>query len=101
MEPLAWVQLGPVTSALARRAASDAASGAYAAPWGATVPLAPREGALAPSQDAGRQGILPHKSRGTIVAGVHPRSDAALGCAGFKGQEGRGAAAIPPRPIPL
>ena len=86
---------------MARRAASDAASGAYAAPWGATVPLAPREDALAPSQDAKRRGVLPHKSRGTIVAGVPPRSDAALGCAGFKGQEGREAAAIPQRPITI
>ena len=43
-----------------------------------------REDALAPYQDAGRRGILHHKPRGTIVAGVHPRSDAALWCAGLK-----------------
>ena len=41
MEPLAWVHPGPVTSAMARRAESDAASGAYAAPWGATSPSHP------------------------------------------------------------
>ena len=70
----------PDPRALARRAASDAASGAYAAPWEATVPLAPWEDALSPSQDAGRQMYLPHKPRGTIVAGVPPRSDAALLC---------------------
>ena len=38
------------------------------------------EDALLTSQDAWRQGILHHRPRGTIVAGVHPRSDAALCC---------------------
>ena len=42
-----------------------------------------REDALAPYQDAGRRGILHHKPRGTIVAGVPPRSDAALWCTGL------------------
>ena len=42
-----------------------------------------REDALAPSQDAPRQVYLHHKPSGTIVAGVHPRSNAALCCAGL------------------
>ena len=77
----------PEPRALAPRAASDAASGACAAPWGATVPLAPREDALAPSQDAGRRKFLHHKPRGTTVAGVPPRSDAALWVAGLAAGE--------------
>ena len=60
-----------------------------------------REDALSPYQDAGRRGTLHHKPRGTVVAGVHPRSDAALCGAGFNGQAGRDAAAVPSRIIPL
>ena len=44
----------------------------------------PWEDALLRSQDAQRQMYLPHKPRSSIVAGVHPRSDAALCCAGLK-----------------
>ena len=42
-----------------------------------------REDALAPYHNAHRQKYLPHKPSGTIVVGVHPRSDAALCCAGL------------------
>ena len=74
---------GPVTSALARRVASDAAAGACAPPPGVTVPLAPRKDAFAPSQGPHLQGSLHHGSRGSVVAGVHPRSDATLMLHGF------------------
>ena len=50
-------------------------------------------------RSAQRRGVLHHKSRGTIVAGVHPRSDAALCCAGFKaGKTRKIPAKAPPWP---
>ena len=79
-------QPGPVTSALARRAASDL-------PLGRT-PLHRLKTRII-------RCTLPHKPRRTIVAGVPPRPDAALWCAGFKGQAGTDLAATSPRPIPL
>ena len=48
-----------------------------------------REDAHETYRDAERQGILLHKSRGTIVAGVPPKSDAALWCAGFRADKKR------------
>ena len=59
----------------------------------------PWEDALATSRDAGRRGILHHKSRGTIVAGVPPRSDAALCCDGLIAGKTRAfPTSAPPRP---
>ena len=60
----------------------------------------PWEDALAPYLDAQRQSTLHHKPRGPIGAGVHPRPDAALCCAGFKDQEGRGRCCDPAKTYP-
>ena len=70
---------------------------------GATVPLAPREDGLAPSQDARRRTYSPHKPRGSTVAGVPPpRGRTRPWCYdGFRGEAGTDVAASPRRPTPL
>ena len=91
----------PDPQVLARRAASDAASGVFAAPQGPWTPSHPGEDALVTPQDPETRMFLPHEEGGLGVARVPPRSDAALCCAAFKGQAGLEIAAIPPRPAPL
>ena len=70
----------PDPRAQARRAKDF---GACAALWEPLFRLGPRGDAHAPPQDRGRRGALHHSSRGSGVAGVPPRSDAALWCAGL------------------